>query len=78
MIKVEHLRKIYGETTAVDDAAFTAHAGEIFGLLGPNGAGKTTAIGCISGLLTPTAGRILKAEDNHFSIQLAAGIPGSP
>ena len=42
---------------------FTAHAGEIFGLLGPNGAGKTTTIGCISGLLMPTAGRIL--VDNH-------------
>ena len=59
MINVEHLRKIYGEIAAVDDATFTADAGEIFGLLGPNGAGKTTTIGCISGLLTPTAGRIL-------------------
>jgi ABC-2 type transport system ATP-binding protein len=59
MIKVEHLRKLYGEITAVEDAGFTANAGEIFGLLGPNGAGKTTTIGCISGLLTPTAGRIL-------------------
>jgi ABC-type multidrug transport system ATPase subunit len=27
-------------------------------LLGPNGAGKTTTIGCISGLLTPTAGHV--------------------
>jgi ABC-2 type transport system ATP-binding protein len=59
MIKVEHLRKAYGEITAVDDATFTANGGEIFGLLGPNGAGKTTTIGCISGLLTPTSGRIL-------------------
>jgi ABC-2 type transport system ATP-binding protein len=63
MIKVEHLRKMYSEITAVEDATFTAHAGEIFGLLGPNGAGKTTTIGCISGLLTPTAGRIL--VDGH-------------
>lgn len=63
MIKVERLRKLYGEIAAVDDAAFTAHAGEIFGLLGPNGAGKTTTIGCISGLLTPTAGRVL--VDGH-------------
>jgi ABC-2 type transport system ATP-binding protein len=59
MIKVEHLRKLFGEIAAVDDATFTAQAGEIFGLLGPNGAGKTTSIGCISGLLIPTAGRIL-------------------
>ncbi len=63
MIKVEHLRKTFNEINAVDDATFTTHAGEIFGLLGPNGAGKTTSIGCISSLLTPTAGRIL--VDGH-------------
>ena len=58
MIEVEQLRKSYGELTAVDGVTFTARPGEIFGLLGPNGAGKTTTIGCISGLLTPTAGRV--------------------
>lgn len=63
MIQVDRLRKMYGETIAVDDASFAANAGEIFGLLGPNGAGKTTTIGCISGLLTPAAGRI--SLDGH-------------
>src|SRR5579863_10526437 len=58
MIEVEQLRKTYGDLTAVDGVSFSAQPGEIFGLLGPNGAGKTTTISCISGLLTPTAGRI--------------------
>jgi ABC-2 type transport system ATP-binding protein len=58
MIEVDHLRKSYGPLTAVDDASFTARPGEIFGLLGPNGAGKSTTIGCICGLLEPTAGSI--------------------
>jgi len=58
MIEVEQLRKSFGELNAVDGVSFTARPGEIFGLLGPNGAGKTTTIGCISGLLTPTAGHI--------------------
>jgi len=58
MIEVEQLRKQYGDTTAVKDVTFTARPGEIFGLLGPNGAGKTTTIGCICGLLTPTAGHV--------------------
>ena len=57
-IDVEQLRKSYGDLTAVDGVSFTARPGEIFGLLGPNGAGKSTTIGCISGLLTPTAGRV--------------------
>jgi ABC-2 type transport system ATP-binding protein len=58
MIEVEQLRKSYGELIAVDSVSFAAHPGEIFGLLGPNGAGKTTTIGCISGLLVPSAGHV--------------------
>jgi ABC-2 type transport system ATP-binding protein len=58
MIEAEQLRKVFGELAAVDGVSFPARPGEIFGLLGPNGAGKTTTIGCVSGLLTPTAGRV--------------------
>ena len=58
MLVVDQLVKDYGDSRAVDDVSFDAGAGTVFGLLGPNGAGKSTAINCISGLLTPTAGRI--------------------
>jgi ABC-2 type transport system ATP-binding protein len=58
MIHVEGLRKEYDGLVAVEGVTFTAEPGAIFGLLGPNGAGKTTTIGCISGLLEPTAGRV--------------------
>jgi ABC-2 type transport system ATP-binding protein len=58
MIEVETLRKEYDGLVAVDDVSFVARPGEIFGLLGPNGAGKSTTIGCISGLLSPTGGRV--------------------
>lgn len=58
MIDVQALRKEYDGLVAVDDVTFSARAGEIFGLLGPNGAGKSTTIGCISGLLAPTGGRV--------------------
>jgi ABC-2 type transport system ATP-binding protein len=58
VITVQNLRKQYGDLVAVDDVTFTAEPGRIFGLLGPNGAGKSTTIGCISGLLKPTSGRI--------------------
>jgi linearmycin/streptolysin S transport system ATP-binding protein len=58
MIDVKELRKQFDELVAVDGVSFTAEPGQIFGLLGPNGAGKSTTIGCISGLLRPTSGRV--------------------
>jgi ABC-2 type transport system ATP-binding protein len=72
MIDVQDLRKQYGELVAVDGVTFTAEAGRIFGLLGPNGAGKTTIIGCVSGLLQPTAGRVRVAGHDVVREPIAA------
>jgi ABC-2 type transport system ATP-binding protein len=72
LIEVRGLRKQYGEFVAVDDVGFTADPGAIFGLLGPNGAGKTTTIGCISGLLTPTAGNVQIIGQDVVSESMAA------
>jgi ABC-2 type transport system ATP-binding protein len=59
VLKVESLRKEFGDLVAVADIQFEVPEGEIFGFLGPNGAGKTTSISMICGLLKPTAGEIL-------------------
>jgi ABC-2 type transport system ATP-binding protein len=58
VIEVDGLQKKYGDLVAVSEVSLTASPGHVFGLLGPNGAGKSTTIGCISGVLIPTAGRI--------------------
>jgi len=57
VIEVDHLRKTYGRTVAVDDVSFDVAEGEIFGLLGRNGAGKTTTVECLQGLRWPEAER---------------------
>ena len=56
MIEVEHLNKVYGSTTALQDVTFEAQPGEILGLLGPNGAGKTTTMRILAGYLPATQG----------------------
>jgi ABC-2 type transport system ATP-binding protein len=56
MIDVEHLSKVYGSTSAIQDVTFRAEPGEILGLLGPNGAGKTTTMRILSGYLPATNG----------------------
>ena len=58
VLRVEGLRRTFGDLVAVDDISFHISPGETFGLLGPNGAGKTTTISMIAGLLTADAGQI--------------------
>lgn len=55
-VVVEHLRKQYGDKTAVDDVSFAVKTGEVFGILGTNGAGKTTTVEVVAGL-RPLAAR---------------------
>jgi cobalt/nickel transport system ATP-binding protein len=43
---------------ALDRLCFEVAAGESVGLVGPNGAGKTTLFLCMSGVLTPTSGKL--------------------
>src|SRR5438128_5685485 len=57
-IAVEHLKRIYGDFTAVGDLSFAVGGGEIVGLIGPNGAGKTTTLRCLAGILRPTSGSV--------------------
>ena len=58
VIRIEGLRKSYGEVVAVDGVDLTVNRGEVFGILGPNGAGKTTTLEMIEGLRKPDAGEI--------------------
>ncbi len=57
-IRTTNLEKRYGATVAVENLSLTVPAGSMFGFLGPNGSGKSTTIGCLTGLLDPTAGSI--------------------
>ena len=57
-LRVDRLRKQYGDFTAVDGISLDVARGDFFGFLGPNGAGKTTSINAIVGLAIPTSGTI--------------------
>ncbi len=57
-------RKNPDEVIAVNDFNLEIPDGSLLGLLGPSGCGKSTTLHLISGLLTPTGGRILFGEDD--------------
>ena len=48
----------FGGLVALDGVHLTAATGEITGLIGPNGAGKTTLFNVLTGVLSPTNGRV--------------------
>ncbi len=58
VLELRDVSRWYGNVVAVNDISFTLGPG-ITGLLGPNGAGKSTLLHMMSGLLRPSAGRVL-------------------
>ncbi|WP_434095633.1 ATP-binding cassette domain-containing protein [Streptomyces griseus] len=52
------LRRERREVRAVDGISFTVARGEMVGYIGPNGAGKSTTIKMLTGILTPSGGRL--------------------
>ncbi|HET8782819.1 MAG TPA: ATP-binding cassette domain-containing protein [Pyrinomonadaceae bacterium] len=57
-VKVDRVRKSFGDFTAVSDLSLTVRAGRVYGLLGPNGAGKTTTIRMMVNITAPDSGSI--------------------
>ncbi len=69
IMRIENLKKNYGNVKAVDGISFSIPEGICFGLLGPNGAGKTTTIEMMEGILSPAGGKVYFRDreiDNHF------------
>ncbi|MFI3297836.1 MAG: LPS export ABC transporter ATP-binding protein [bacterium] len=64
VLRTEHLYKVYGKRTVVNDVSIEVKQGEIVGLLGPNGAGKTTTFYMTTGLVTPNEGKIFLNDED--------------
>src|SRR3954465_11034942 len=62
MLRVDHLKKTYGEGTdavqAIGDLDFEVNEKEFVCIVGPSGCGKTTLLKCMSGLLPPSSGEV--------------------
>ena len=63
MLSLENISVGYGAISALKGVSMHVERGEVVTLIGANGAGKTTTLRTITGLLSPTEGRILFEED---------------
>ncbi|MBQ8996492.1 ATP-binding cassette domain-containing protein [Candidatus Saccharibacteria bacterium] len=58
LVKLEHVRKTFGEKTIIRDLSLDIYEGEFLTLLGPSGCGKTTVLRMISGLESVSEGSV--------------------
>jgi ribose transport system ATP-binding protein len=59
LLEVAGLSKRYGETVALDGADIAFAPGSIHAVLGENGSGKSTLVKILSGIVAPSAGRVV-------------------
>ena len=57
-IRLENLRKTFGEIVATDEVNMVLQEAELSTLLGPSGCGKTTLLRLIAGFYVPDSGKI--------------------
>lgn len=67
LLKVDNVSMVFGVLRAVSNLSMHIDEGELIGLIGPNGAGKTTAFNMITGVYTPTEGKV------YFNGQQSSG-----
>jgi putative spermidine/putrescine transport system ATP-binding protein len=58
-VRLDGVRKLYGEVVAVSGVDLDIARGEFFSMLGPSGSGKTTTLRMIAGFELPTEGRVI-------------------
>ena len=58
LLEVSALLMRFQGITALDNVSFSMDPGSITSLIGPNGAGKTTLFNCVTGMYTPTSGKV--------------------
>ena len=66
-------KKNYKEKHALNGVSFSVKRGETVGIIGTNGSGKSTMLKLITGVLTPTAGKIEVEGRISALLELGAG-----
>ena len=58
ILKVEHVKKSFGDLHVLKDISFDLKAGEVLSIIGPSGSGKSTLLRCLTQLETVDGGLV--------------------
>jgi len=67
-IRVENLKKAFGDKVVHNGVSFEVYDREIFVVMGPSGTGKSVLLKQISGLITPDEGKVVVYGKDVFSL----------
>lgn len=69
-LSVQDISLRFGGVNALSNVSFDIPEGKVTGLIGPNGAGKTSLFNVVSGIYTPTSGKVFYKEHEISKMQL--------
>ena len=76
ILNIEHVSKVFGEKTVLDDVSYGVHQGDKIGIIGINGTGKSTILKIIGGLEEPDEGQVI--TQNGLRITYLPQMPEFP
>ena len=63
VLRIENLKKSYGDLLILDDISLTVNAGEVIVIIGPSGCGKSTFLRCLNGLEEIQEGKVILHDE---------------
>ena len=75
ILACNHISKAFADETVLSDAVFHINEGERAAIVGINGAGKTTAFNMITGVYTPTEGKVIYTDAQGQDIDITGQRP---
>ena len=74
ILKVEHVKKSFGNLNVLKDISFELNAGEVLSIIGPSGSGKSTLLRCITQLETVNGG-LVQVDGKNMVLSGEKGAP---
>jgi iron(III) transport system ATP-binding protein len=75
MIRIENLKKTFGDVQVFENITMAIEEGDFFSFLGPSGCGKTTLLRCLAGLEVPDQGEITIGGKEVYSSSKKIFVP---